>query len=311
MTGLYIGVNGVPKKIKKMYVGVNGISKEIKKGYIGVNGIPKLFYQNNILPDRYQQIEYLGADIANSVNFQISTGVIGRTVDPRIVCKFKVTNTGGGSLNVFKCGKFSPNDNKGKSISLWFGSDQGSYQTLGSNGIQGVSTQYNNFLILYDNSVQRWDSSGYTTTPYYVDSRYYNTYPCNERISKYYTYIVDYNNKSNNTARFYLYADDGYFSIPSHNLLVSWSTPSFYPDDSAYVFMAPDWRANGVVLYYSLKMYDTSGNCIRNFYPCRDLNTNYYGFYDFQNKVFYSTNVTNGNGTNPKLYIGPEYVAQL
>lgn len=59
MTGLYIGVNGVPKKIKKIYVGVNGISKEIKKGYIGVNGIPKLFYQNNILPEDYQQVEYI------------------------------------------------------------------------------------------------------------------------------------------------------------------------------------------------------------------------------------------------------------
>lgn len=39
--GIYIGVNNVATKVKKMYVGVNGVAREVKKVYIGVNGVAK------------------------------------------------------------------------------------------------------------------------------------------------------------------------------------------------------------------------------------------------------------------------------
>ena len=32
---LYVGVNGTPKKVKKLFVGVNGSVKEVKAGYTG------------------------------------------------------------------------------------------------------------------------------------------------------------------------------------------------------------------------------------------------------------------------------------
>ena len=32
---LYVGVNGSPKKVKKLFVGVNGTPKEVKTGYTG------------------------------------------------------------------------------------------------------------------------------------------------------------------------------------------------------------------------------------------------------------------------------------
>ena len=32
---LYVGVNGTPKKVKKLFVGVNGTPKEVKTGYAG------------------------------------------------------------------------------------------------------------------------------------------------------------------------------------------------------------------------------------------------------------------------------------
>ena len=32
---LYVGVNGTPKKVKKLFVGVNGTAKEVKAGYTG------------------------------------------------------------------------------------------------------------------------------------------------------------------------------------------------------------------------------------------------------------------------------------
>ena len=32
---LYVGVNGLPKKVSKLLVGVNGVPKEVKTGYTG------------------------------------------------------------------------------------------------------------------------------------------------------------------------------------------------------------------------------------------------------------------------------------
>ena len=41
--GLFVGVNGAPRKAK-MYIGVNQVAKKIKKGYVGANGTAKLFF---------------------------------------------------------------------------------------------------------------------------------------------------------------------------------------------------------------------------------------------------------------------------
>ena len=32
---LYVGVNGTPKKVKKLFVGVNGVPKQVKTAYTG------------------------------------------------------------------------------------------------------------------------------------------------------------------------------------------------------------------------------------------------------------------------------------
>lgn len=41
---VYIGVDGVAKKVKKIYCGVDGIAKKVKKGYIGIGGIARPFW---------------------------------------------------------------------------------------------------------------------------------------------------------------------------------------------------------------------------------------------------------------------------
>lgn len=41
---LYVGVNGVARKAKKLYVGVNDVARKIKRAYIGVDGVAKLFF---------------------------------------------------------------------------------------------------------------------------------------------------------------------------------------------------------------------------------------------------------------------------
>ena len=47
--GVYIGVNGVSRKIKNGYIGVNDVARKIKKVYIGdENGIARLCYESNL-----------------------------------------------------------------------------------------------------------------------------------------------------------------------------------------------------------------------------------------------------------------------
>ena len=42
--GVYVGVDGVARRVKTMYVGVNGVARKIKTGYIGINGIARKFF---------------------------------------------------------------------------------------------------------------------------------------------------------------------------------------------------------------------------------------------------------------------------
>lgn len=42
--GIYVGVGGVARKVKKLYVGVGGVARKVKKAYIGVNGVARLMF---------------------------------------------------------------------------------------------------------------------------------------------------------------------------------------------------------------------------------------------------------------------------
>lgn len=39
--GVYIGVDGLARKVKKMYIGVDGVARRVKKAYIGVGGVAR------------------------------------------------------------------------------------------------------------------------------------------------------------------------------------------------------------------------------------------------------------------------------
>ena len=47
--GVYIGVDNVARKVKKMYVGVDGVARKVKKGYIGVGGVARPFFSGGEL----------------------------------------------------------------------------------------------------------------------------------------------------------------------------------------------------------------------------------------------------------------------
>jgi len=73
MAVMYLGVGGEAKKVKKFYIGVGGQAKKVKRGYIGVGGQAKLFYKSTVVPDEYQQVEYIYNDKGKNY---INTNVI-------------------------------------------------------------------------------------------------------------------------------------------------------------------------------------------------------------------------------------------
>lgn len=50
MSAIYVGADGLARKVKKGYVGVDGVAREIKKIYVGVDGIARLAWQNVVMP---------------------------------------------------------------------------------------------------------------------------------------------------------------------------------------------------------------------------------------------------------------------
>lgn len=60
---IYIGVDGVARKVKKMYIGVDGVAREIKKAYIGA---PNFTLRD--LPEGYTQIDYIQSSGTQYIN---------------------------------------------------------------------------------------------------------------------------------------------------------------------------------------------------------------------------------------------------
>lgn len=69
--GMYIGVDGVARKVKKMYVGVNGKARKVKKGYIEVGGKARLFFSSSGTPAYHgtaANLSQAGEEIGYSCN---------------------------------------------------------------------------------------------------------------------------------------------------------------------------------------------------------------------------------------------------
>lgn len=41
---VYLGVDGIARKVKKIYLGVGGVARKVKKGYMGVGGVARPFF---------------------------------------------------------------------------------------------------------------------------------------------------------------------------------------------------------------------------------------------------------------------------
>lgn len=295
----YVGnSSNVPVQPKKIYVGNSGAPALVKEIYVGnSNNQPVKVWPNIIIPDtNYQQIEYLGLSTNGPGDLGINTGVKLRVSNPRIVAKFMITNVYLGNWNppsIFDSQNYG-------TTTVVEGFHTGFYQHV----------QTNAFAVVFGNaSGQSWGSSQTDPTYGVNPSNVKNTLSSMEGILTNVPYIIDFDNRSNGYSRFYLYASEGYYSLPAHNLLWNIKTPTFnpsnwYEETPYYIRFDSSLRTR----FYSFKMYNTSGSLIRNFYPCYKKTDNILGFYDIANRVFYSTNLTTDSG---KMDYGPDYVGEL
>ena len=68
---LYIGVDGVARKVKKAYIGVDNVARKVKKMYLGVNGVARCIFSGG-------ELSYYGT--ATSLS-QARSGLASTTVE--------------------------------------------------------------------------------------------------------------------------------------------------------------------------------------------------------------------------------------
>lgn len=264
----YIGVNGKAVLPKKIYVGVNGKAREVKAAYVGVNGIAKQIYPNFILPNGYTQLEYV--DIGTVVQLE---NYVENDLFPRIILKFSITSNP--SKTVEDHAVYWIDCRGDTSIGTL---DYGFYTR---NDYRGFMAQVRVF-------------SGSSTI---FDKYKYTNYDEGVLIDS--PYILDFYNGSNIN----LYNSEGYYSVASHNNLISNAKPSVSSNANlqlCWLFYKGRERPDIHAKIYGAEIY--SGSALKvNLVPAKRNSDNNYGFYDTVNKIFHRTN---GDGTG--YNIGPE-----
>lgn len=293
--------NGKAQKVSKIYVGgSDGKAHLVKAAYVGdANGKARKFWPSIILPAQYHQVEYIGANSSTpSEGVEISTGIYQRASNPRIVAVFKVSNISTGQYNASS--RFILFDAR----NTWLASSRNGYNVGLYQVYDRINQRYkSSYKIVFGNCIDDGDvddvtSSSVLTTESSMESILLDT-----------KYTIDFNNISGSNSRFYLYCEGGYYSLSSHNLLGSISTPSFSYTSSNPEIPYRIWlRTTPRTLVYSFKMTSQSGSLLRNFYPCYKDSDNMVGFYDMVNGVFYSAGYTKDSG---KLAVGPDFTGEL
>lgn len=149
--GMYVGIDNLAHKVKKLYVGVNGTARKVKKIYIGVSGGSRLAWSSD--PDILFKNELVTID--RSYHYLMSNNIY-------FMCATYSNNDGssyygGGRAYDKKTLTFSPiNLTSGYSDSVTANND--SYAMV-AGGYKGYI--YINNIDLFDNSLTRTSIIGY------------------------------------------------------------------------------------------------------------------------------------------------------
>lgn len=85
--GIYLGIDSLSRKVKKMYLGIEGVARKVKKGYVGVNGLARLFFSGGGKPSflgRFEPIfdHHNYAAVAGTKDYLLISGGADYDVNP-------------------------------------------------------------------------------------------------------------------------------------------------------------------------------------------------------------------------------------
>ena len=270
MTGkLYAGVNNKAVIPRTIYAGVNNIARKVSAAYVGdENNRAKKIWPVSVLPNGFKQLEYIDAS-TTAVDLR---NEVRAKIDPRVIMSFEITQTPGSAYSY---------------DSLYFIS--GSYYTQGPQ--EQIRQEYNFYCIpgyfLFDHESPVSERVGGNTN-------------LTEGILLNKLYTLDFFPGDG----IYLYNVEGYYSVSSHNKLVSIPQRYSGSDTSSNRFdlfeVNDTYAAAAHAKLYGAVIYDGS-TIIKDLYPARRVSDGVYGFYDTVDRLFYPT-----LGAGHTINIGPE-----
>ena len=272
MTGkLFVGVNNKAVLPRSIYAGVNNIARKVSAAYVGdENNRAKKIWPVSVLPNGFKQLEYIDAsttavDLRNEVRAE---------VDPRIIMSFEMTQAPGRAYSY---------------DTLYF--INGYYYSRNSEYAELTRYEYdfycipNYFIFGHNSPVSEWKSGGTNST---------------EGILLNKLYTLDFFPGDG----IYLYNIEGYYSVSSHNKLVS--IPQRYSGSAENTNVLELFKVNDTYAaaahakLYGAVIYDGS-TIIKDLYPARKVSDGVYGFYDTVDRLFYPT-----LSSSHTINIGPE-----
>ena len=290
----YIG-NSSGKAVvpRKIYGGVDNVAREVKAVYVGdSNNKAKLVWRSSVVPNGYTQLEYI--DFGYPVEIR---DYIGYDLFPRIVIDFSMTDI---SINL--------TDNSDRYV--MYGTNHYNYALSGVMfvNLEGEKNS-GDPEHGYRYAAQFGAVDNYSVRElFYAHVSVYNIDEDDDIFLK--TKVSDSTEgillNTGYTLDFFtgtnikLFNSEGYYSISSHNTLISDAKPTIsgYKLYFGYILHYCGWHGK----VYSAKVY--SGSTLKmDLIPSKRKSDNSYGYYDLVNRIFFKTIDSNNNyGKN----IGPE-----
>lgn len=124
--GIYLGIDSLSRKVKKMYLGIEGVARKVKKGYIGINGIARLFFAGGGKP------------------------VYSGELTPLSIGRYYIATTNRNDYAIFACGNAYKNgSNKGTNLVDTYSQDLVHTEITGNTFVlnaAAASTKINSFV---------------------------------------------------------------------------------------------------------------------------------------------------------------------
>ena len=307
---IYVGSpNGVVVRAKDVVVGdSNNVAHRAKGVFVGNSSDKAVkIWPASVLPIGYQEVEWIKF-LKNTSKFNT---YVKTYTQPRIVLTFKPYKTSDSSpidrglvySNYLEVNSYI-GDGYGRTkfydmtINLRM-SNESRYSTL------QLYNYYEPDSTLDDPSTKREGVFNVTTNKA-------------EGVLSDVVYRIDFNNISNGISNYYLYCEEGYYSIPANNRIASHKKMDLSPfkrqNENTYIYLinyvSPHSSSFNKceMIFYHCTMYNNSGTnsgeIIHDYYPCCRKADNQVGLYDVVDRIFIQSETSLSENTD--YILGPE-----